>query len=304
MRILAAIVKLTTTSASGELTLPKIDTAGNAPLSTSVLSSKQDLDDVKIWTDKRVLVRVDYNVPIENGVVGDRSRISETIPTIRKILDPKQGGVPKCITLICHWGRPAGNFNREKNTLRPCVQVLQDLLPDVPIVFVDDCVGPMVKDAQNNCKPGTVILCENLRFHPEEAGEDVDADGKKFKLPKEQCDKFAAQLSELGDVFVFEAFGVSHRKAASVTGITTPVRVAGLLMQKELQFYSKVLDNPKRPFLAIVGGAKVSDKIQVIENLLSQCDEIIIGGGMAYTFLKVLNGKCLHPNTPAIPSHP
>ena len=135
-----------------------------------------------------------------------------------------------------------------------------------------------------------MLLCENLRFHPEEVGKDVDDEGKPVTVPQELVTKFENELTSLGDIFVFEAFGVSHRKAASVTGIRIKQRVAGLLMQKELQFYSTVFSAPKRPFLAMVGGAKVSDKIQVIENLLHQCDEIIIGGGMAYTFKKVLEG--------------
>lgn len=293
-RILAAVRRLEGSKgkfSASFLALPKIDTVGNAPLSTDVLSSKQDLSDVTSWEGKRVVIRVDYNVPIKDGVVTDTTRISETIPTLKYILDPKIGGTPNCVIVICHLGRPAGNFNREKFTLKPCIPVLKKLLPEgTTVEFCNSCVGPEVEEAIRVAKPGTVILCENLRFHPEEAGEDVDDKGRKILLPREKVALFENELSSLGDIFVFEAFGVSHRKAASVTGITIPVRVAGLLMQKELQFYSRVFSKPKRPFLAIVGGAKVSDKIQVLENLLNQCDEIIIGGGMAYTFKKVLEG--------------
>jgi hypothetical protein len=190
-RILEQLRKLEgSVKAHLSLALPKIDTIGNAPLSTSVLASKQDLDDVKSWEGKRVLIRVDYNVPVKDGQVTDATRITETIPTIKRVLDPAQGGSPLCITLICHWGRPAGHFNREKNTLRPCLAVLQAQLPGVNVQFLNDCVGPVVLQAQKNCKAGTVFLCENLRFHPEEAGEDVDEEGKTFKLPKERIAEF------------------------------------------------------------------------------------------------------------------
>lgn len=292
VRLLSAIQALTSSQGNGiTLRLPKIDTTGNQPLSFDVLSSKQDLGDITDWDGLRVLMRVDYNVPIKDGVVTDDKRIVETLPTIQYILGPDSRGTPKCIILICHLGQPAGNFKREKYSLLPVLQVLRDALPNTPVEFVDACVGTVVEEAIAKAKPGSVLLCQNLRFHPEEAGIRVDpVTGASEECSPESVAEFGRQLSALGDVFVFEAFGVSHRKQCSVTGITIKQRVAGLLMQKELQFYSKVLNNPARPFLAIVGGAKVSDKIKVLENMMGICDEIIIGGGMAYTFKKVLEG--------------
>jgi len=236
-------------------------------------------------------MRVDYNVPLENGIVTDRARVEGTIDTLKELLRRKgpKGGV-KCIVLITHLGRPGGNYKREKYSLLPVVKVLQDYLPGVNIKFLDDCIGPDVEKAINTCESGTVFLLENLRFHIEEMAIDgtVNAKGEKIRATDQEVDTFKKALSRLGDVFVFEAFGAAHRPHASIVGIDLPQRVSGLLMKRELNYYAQVLGKPQRPFLAILGGSKVSDKIKVIENLLDLVDEMIIGGGMAYTFKKVI----------------
>jgi len=158
-----------------------------------------------------------------------------------------------------------------------------------PVTFLPDCVGAEVEKTISECKPGSVLLCENLRFHMEEIGSGEDEKGQKVKCKPDQVAKFQQDLSRLGDVFVFEAFGAAHRPHSSINGIKIPVRVAGLLMQKELGIVAQVLSKPERPCLAVLGGAKVSDKINVIENLLDLVDEMIIGGGMAYTFKKIVH---------------
>jgi len=274
-----------------ETPLPLRDTKNNPALSENVLTSKLELNDID-WDGKRVLIRVDYNVPIKDGVVTDSRRITETIDTLKFILNKKgvKGGA-KCIVLLAHLGRPGGNFKKSDFTLQPAVPVLKQCLPDNEVIFLPDCVGPEIEKTITACKPGTVFLCENLRFHIEELEGDggIDEKGNKVIASAENSKKFRDALTRLGDVFVFEAFGAAHRPHASVVGVQLPQRCSGLLMQKEMSYYAKVLFNPARPFLAILGGAKVSDKITVIENLLNLVDEMIIGGGMAYTFKKVHN---------------
>ena len=154
---------------------------------------------------------------------------------------------------------------------------------------MDDCVGADVEAACADPAPGSIILLENLRFHVEEEGKGVDATGQKFKATKEQIQAFSESLRKLGDVYVNDAFGTAHRAHASMLGTGFDVRASGFLLKKELAYFAKALDNPERPFLAIIGGAKVADKIQLIGNLLDKVNEMIIGGGMAYTFLKVIN---------------
>jgi phosphoglycerate kinase len=197
-------------------------------------------------------------------MVADTLRMNATLPTLKKII----GAGAKCI-IMSHLGRPKGRAD-SKYSLAPVAKKLAELL-DMPITYVGECVGREVEAEVAKVKPGNVLVLENLRFHPEE---------------KEGDDNFAGELAELGDVFINDAFGTAHRAHASTTAIARYLpSVAGYLMKKELEFFGKALSDPARPFVAILGGAKVSDKITVIENLLDKVDALIVGGGMAYTFL-------------------
>ncbi len=215
---------------------------------------------------KRVFIRVDFNVPLEGDKVEDDTRIRETLPTIR--LAVERGGR---LVLASHLGRPKGKPN-PKYSLKPAALRLSQLLGK-SVVFAPDCVGPEVERLVAALKDGDVLLLENLRFHAEEEANDPN---------------FSRQLAALCDVYVNDAFGSAHRAHASTEGITHHVAqaAAGLLMQKELQYLTRAISNPERPYVAILGGAKVSDKIEVIDNLLKLCDTLLIGGAMAYTFLK------------------
>jgi phosphoglycerate kinase len=190
--------------------------------------------------------------------------------------------------LASHLGRPNGE-RVAKFTLKPVAEKLQQLLGR-PVSFLDDCVGAEVEAACSALQPGGVILLENVRFHIEEEGKAKDAEGNSVKADPAKVAAFRASLTKLGDVYVNDAFGTSHRAHSSVTGVDLPDKVAGFLVEKELAAFAAVLENPKRPLLAILGGAKIADKIPLIRNLLDKADDIIIGGGMAYTFHKVLNG--------------
>jgi phosphoglycerate kinase len=227
--------------------------------------NKKTLDQVDL-KNKRVLVRVDFNVPLEDGRVTDDIRIRESLPTIKKII--AAGG--KCI-LMSHLGRPKGKRAMEFS-LNPAAERLAKLL-DQPVIMAPDCVGEEVERVVNQMQPGQVMLLENLRFHPEEEKNDPE---------------FAKQLAKLGDVYVNDAFGSAHRAHASTEGVTQFLKpaVAGYLMKKELDYLGKALAEPARPFVAVLGGSKISGKIDVIENLLGKVDTILIGGGMAYTFFK------------------
>lgn len=247
------------------------------------LSSKLSIDDVD-FTGKRVLVRVDYNVPLKDGVVQDARRISSTVPTIKHILN--QGA--KYVVLISHLGRPNGE-KVAKYSLKPVLPVLSEAL-GVPVTWIDDCVGTKVEEALKNSTDGNVFLLENLRFYKEEETKIKNADGTSVKASKEELESFQNSLSSIGDVFVFDAFAAAHRAHSSVVGVKLPVRASGYLMKKELEYFAKALESPTRPFLSILGGAKVKDKIQLINNLLDKVDEMIIAGGMAYTFKKVMSG--------------
>jgi phosphoglycerate kinase len=229
--------------------------------------SIRDLD----LAHKRVLIRVDFNVPIKNGVITDDTRIRETIPTIEYALRHKAK-----VVLASHLGRPKGQPH-EALSLRQLVAPLRALLDHVldageNVAFAPDCVGEIAQELSAKLASGQTLLLENLRFHAEEEANDAD---------------FAAQLASLCDVYVNDAFGAAHRAHASTEGITHHVArsAAGLLMEKELTYLGKALTEPDRPFVAIIGGAKVSDKIEVIDSLLGKADAILIGGGMAYTFL-------------------
>lgn len=234
---------------------------------------------------KRVLMRVDFNVPQdkETGAITNNQRIVAALPTIRHALE--QGA---SVVLMSHLGRPNGE-RVEKYSLRPAARELEGLLGR-PVRFLDDCVGPAVEEACGRLAPGEVVLLENLRFHIEEEGKAKLEDGSSRKADPGQVGAFRAGLTRLGDVFVNDAFGTAHRAHSSMVGVALPEKAAGFLMEAELKAFAAVLDAPKRPLLAILGGAKIADKIPLIRNLLSKADQIIIGGGMAYTFKKVIDG--------------
>ena len=225
--------------------------------------NKKTIRDIDL-AGKRVLVRVDFNVPIEDGKVADSTRIDAAVPTLKAILAEK----PKALILMSHLGRPKGEPD-PTYSLKPTVPVLADRL-GVDVAFADDCIGDVAKQAVASLPDGGVLILENTRFHKEE---------------KENDPAFAKQLAELGDVYVNDAFGSAHRAHASTEGVAQYLpAVAGLLMEKEIEFLGNALADPKHPFVAILGGAKVSDKIGVIDNLLAKADLILIGGGMANTF--------------------
>eukprot|EP00732_Lithocolla_globosa_P003643 Lithocolla_globosa_v1_NODE_3007_length_1796_cov_20.351522.p1 type:complete len:458 gc:universal NODE_3007_length_1796_cov_20.351522:203-1576(+) len=248
------------------------------------VSNKIGLKDISV-KDKRVLVRVDFNVPFANGKISSDQRVVAALPTIKHLLE--QGC--KSVVLMSHLGRPDGRVT-PKYSLGPVAELLQTFLPQNKVVFLPDCVGKEVEEVCRDPAPGTVFLLENLRFHVEEEGKGIDQNGKKVKADPAAVTAFRASLSSLGDVYINDAFGTAHRGHSSMVGCELPVRAAGFLMKKELDYFGKALEAPERPFLAILGGAKVSDKIQLIENLLDKVDELIVGGGMAFTFLKVVHG--------------
>jgi len=246
--------------------------------------AKKTIKDIPL-AGKRVFIRVDFNVPQDKqtGEITNTQRITAALPTIQHAL--AQGA---SVVLASHLGRPNGE-RVAKYTLKPVAAKLQELLGK-PVTFLDDCVGSEVEAACDALKPGEVILLENVRFHIEEEGKRKDAEGNSVKADPAKVAAFRASLSKLADVYVNDAFGTSHRAHSSVTGVDLPDKVAGFLVEKELAAFATVLENPKRPLLAILGGAKIADKIPLIRNLVEKADDIIIGGGMAYTFLKVLNG--------------
>jgi phosphoglycerate kinase len=228
---------------------------------------------------KRVIVRTDYNVPVKDGKVEDDKRIVASLPTVNYLL-----GKGAAVILMSHLGRPDGKAKPEFS-LKPVAEKLQELIKR-PVKFLKDCVGPEVEKACAAMKSGDVILLENLRFHIEEEGKVKLEDGSKLKAKDEDVKAFRAKLTKLADIYVNDAFGTAHRDHSSMTGVTLPQRACGYLMKKELDFLGSAVENPKRPFVAILGGAKVSDKISVINNLLPKVDKLIIGGGMAFTFAK------------------
>jgi phosphoglycerate kinase len=249
--------------------------------------AKLFIEDVNL-KGKRALIRVDFNVPQDKatGAITNTKRIEAALPTIKYAL--AQGA---SVVLMSHLGRPDGK-RIEKFSLKPVADALAKLLGQ-PVQFLNDCVGAEVEAACAKAKPGDVILLENLRFHIEEEGKVKLEDGSKLKADPEKVKAFRASLTKLGDVYINDAFGTAHRDHSSMTGVQLPQRACGYLMKKELDAFGAVLDNPKRPLLAILGGAKVADKIQLINNLLDKADEIIIGGGMAFTFKKVLNNMAI-----------
>ena len=232
---------------------------------------------------QRVLIRVDFNVPQDKatGAITNNQRIAAALPTIKFALE--QGA---SVVLMSHLGRPDGQ-KISKFSLKPVAVEVEKLLGK-PVTFLDDCVGPVVEAACAQLAPGTVVLLENLRFHIEEEGKVKLQDGTSKKADPAAVAAFRASLSKLGDVFVNDAFGTAHRAHSSMVGVALPQKAAGFLMEAELKAFAAVLDHPQRPLLAILGGAKIADKIPLINNLLAKADEIIIGGGMAFTFKKVM----------------
>lgn len=233
--------------------------------------NKKTIDDVNVQ-GKRVLVREDFNVPVDaDKNITDDKRIVAALPTVRLLLS--RGAK---VILCSHFGRPKGKAD-PNFSLAPVARHLEKVLPGVKIAFAPDCVGESAKAAVDAMKEGEIVLLENVRFHKEETDNDPE---------------FAKKLASLADIFVLDAFGTSHRAHASTVGVAAYIpAVAGLLMQKELEVMGDAVENPVRPFVAILGGAKVSDKIGVIKNLLNKCDCLVIGGGMANTFIKAAGNE-------------
>ena len=232
------------------------------------------------FANQKALIRVDFNVPIKNGIITDDNRMRAALPTINKIL--KDGG---SVILMSHWGRPLKDIEKKPEltladfSLKPIIAPLATLL-NTDVLFADDCIGADAFDKAKNLKPGQVLLLENLRYYKQEEKGDKD---------------FAQKLAQLGDVYVNDAFGTAHRAHASTSVIAEffpgDKKMFGLLMESEVAAAEKIMHNNEKPFTAIIGGAKVSDKILIIENLLDRATDIIIGGGMAYTFFKALGGQ-------------
>ena len=229
--------------------------------------AKLTLTDIQV-KDKKVLMRVDFNVPLKDGVISDDNRIVQALPSINYVVE--HGGL---LILTSHLGRPDGKPNPEFS-LKPVAEHLA-MLVDAKVHFAQDCIGEEAKKVIDDADFGEIVLLENVRFHKEET---------------ENEDIFSGQLASHADVFVNDAFGSSHRAHASVAGVTAFMNqsASGFLLEKEIKYLNESVNNPERPFVAILGGAKVSDKIGVIENLLNKVDTIIIGGGMTYTFYKAL----------------
>lgn len=226
--------------------------------------NKKTVEDIDV-KGKKVLVRVDFNVPIKDGVVGDDTRIRAALPTINYLL--AHGAA---VILFSHLGRPKGGAD-PKYSMKPVAEYLAKLMGK-PVAFASDCVGPEAEQAAKVLKPGDVLVLENTRFHPEEEKNDPE---------------LAKQMASLAEIFVNDAFGSAHRAHASTEGVTHYLpAVAGFLLEKEIKYLGQAIADPKHPFVAIMGGAKISDKIGVIKNLLTKADSILIGGGMANTFFK------------------
>ncbi len=223
------------------------------------------VDEIEV-EGKKVFVRADFNVPLDKGIITDDTRIKSTLPTVRSVLD--RGG---SVILASHLGRPKGKVDK-KYSLAPVADRLSELLGK-KVIFIEDCIGKEVEEKAQHLKPGDILLLENLRFHPEEEKND---------------EGFARKLAGLADIYINDAFAVSHRAHASVEAITHFARQkgAGFLIKNEITYFNKAMGEPERPLIAIIGGAKVSGKLEVLENLIQKVDKLLIGGGMAFTFLK------------------
>jgi len=234
--------------------------------------NKKTISDINV-TSKKVLMRVDFNVPIENGIVEDDTRIDAALPSVRYVLE--RGG---SVILMSHLGRPKAGKREPEFSMKPLVAVLAAKL-GVPVDFASDCVGPEASAKAAALQAGQVLLLENLRYHAEEEGKGATT---------EQQEAFAKALASLGEVYINDAFGTAHRAHASVAVVNKYFKesAAGFLLEKEITYLAKTLESPSRPFVAIIGGAKISGKIDVVTNLLNKVDTLLIGGGMAYTFFK------------------
>ncbi len=223
------------------------------------------VDEIEV-KDKKVFIRADFNVPLDQGIITDDIRIKSTLPTVKSVLD--RGG---SVILASHLGRPKGKVDK-KYSLAPVAARLSELLGK-EVIFIEDCIGKEVEEKAQHLKPGDILLLENLRFHPEEEKND---------------EGFARKLAGLADIYINDAFAVSHRAHASVEAITHFARQkgAGFLIKNEITYFNKAMGEPERPLIAIIGGAKVSGKLEVLENLIQKVDKLLIGGGMAFTFLK------------------
>ena len=232
------------------------------------VKSVKDID----LTNKKVLVRVDFNVPIKEGKIKDVTRITASTPTIDYILSQKG----TTVILMSHLGRPKGGEKNPEFSLAPVAKKLEEIIGK-KVIMASDCIGDAVEKLVKESKPGDIILLENVRFYKEEEANDQE---------------FAKKLAKLGDVYINDAFGTAHRAHASTEGLAKFLpAAAGFLIEKEVKFLGPILENPKQPFVAIIGGAKVSSKIEVLESLLKTCKGMVIGGGMAYTFIKAMGGK-------------
>lgn len=264
------------------------------------LPKKLSIKNVDV-ANKRVFMRVDFNVPMKDEKITNNQRIVAALPSIKYVLKQECKSVVgfryvNCLgyiyifhlsifqVLASHLGRPDGTKN-VKYSLKPVAKELEKLLK-YPVCFINDCVGELALDATQNPPKGAVILLENLRFYAEETGSSKKR-GKKVKADQEKVTEFRCKLAKLGDIYVNDAFGTAHRAHSSMMGEGYEVRAAGFLLDKELEYFAKALDNPKKPFLAILGGAKIADKIPLIKNLLTKVDQMIVAGGMAFTFLKM-----------------
>lgn len=253
------------------------------------MPAKLKIENVDL-SGKRVFMRVDFNVPQDKAdptKITNTQRIDGALPTIKYALE--KGA--KSVVLASHLGRPDGCVV-DKFSLAPVAKIVEEKIGK-PVTFLKDCCGAEVEAACADPAPGTVILLENLRFHVEEEGKGVDADGNKLKADKDKVTEFRASIRKLADVYCNDAFGTAHRAHSSMVGEGFDIKCSGFLMSKELDAFAKVLDTPAKPVLAILGGAKVSDKIQLIMNMLDKVNKLIVGGGMAYTFLKVIDNMSI-----------
>jgi phosphoglycerate kinase len=254
-----------------------------------VMGPKLKIENVDV-KDKRVFIRVDFNVPQDKkdpSIITNTARIDGALPTIKGVLE--KGA--KSVVLASHMGRPNGNVD-DKFSMAPVAKILEEKLGK-KVTLLKSCSGSEVESACADPETGSVILMENLRWNIEEEGKGADADGNKIKADPEKVTEFRASIAKCADIYCNDAFGTAHRGHSSMVGEGFDIRCSGGLMSKELDAFDKVLDNPAKPVLAILGGAKVTDKIQLINNLLDKVDKMIIGGGMAFTFLKMTDGTSI-----------